>query len=119
MKNQGKSLLVHNDTQNNQTTAIVVEEKDILKKTKEFLKKISKNYSPMGIVLSAEGQTKGYAVAYEKENFIIVSKKGNAKSARLYGNWNEALNFARRIIAKRQAANNNSRIVLAEYPFEN
>lgn len=99
MSKQNKTLLIHNDTKNNQTTAIVVDEKDIFKKAKELLKKISKDYSTFGLMLSAEDKTKSYAVAYEKDKFIIVFQNGLKNSAKLYGNWEEALANAKKIIS--------------------
>lgn len=119
MKKQKKSLLIHNDTQNNQVTAIVVEEKDILKKTKEFLKNITNlnEASPLGIILSAEDK-KSYTVAYEKENFIILEQNGTQKSAKLYGNWDEAIINAQKILAKQKGSQKKSKIVLAQYKNE-
>lgn len=109
---KAKSLLIHNDTKNNKTTAMVVEEKDILQKTKEFLKKISANH-PKAIILSPEGETKSYAVAYEEDEFIIVAHKDSKNSAKLYGNWDEALASAKRLLSKNGSLQ--TRIVLAEY----
>lgn len=115
MNKQADLLLVHNDTNNNKTTAVIVEEKNIVQKTKEFLKNIAKNNKPNAIILSAEGKDKNFTVAYEKENFIIVSKNGLKKSAMLYGNWDEALTFVSRILTKEVSPQKKSRIMLAEY----
>lgn len=115
MKDRIKSLLIHNDTANSKVTAVVTDDKSLAQKAQEFFRQIPKKGSQQCIVLRAEGNESNYAVACEKENFIIVSKKGSTKSARLYGNWNEALNFAREIIAKHRDANKNLKFILAEY----
>ena len=114
MKTQNKSLLLHNDTKSNQTTAIVVDEKDVLKKTKEFLKQISKNYSALGVMLSTTDSENGFTVAYEKENFVIVAPNGTIATAKLYGNWDEALNYAQRFLSGK-CSEKKSRIVLTQY----
>ena len=66
-------------------------------------------------MLSAEGKTKNYAAAYEEDNFIIVTQNGTEKSARLYGNWDEALISAKKILAQKGDLQEKSRIILAKY----
>lgn len=112
-----KSLLLHNDTKNNQTTAIIVDEKDVLEKSKQFLKQISKKYSPLGVVLSTTDEKDGFTVAYEKDKFVIVAPNGTASSAKLYGNWDEALACAQKILSGRDPQKKN-RFVLAQYVQE-
>ena len=119
MKTNKKSLLVHNDTKNNQTTAIIVDEKDVLKKTKEFLKNISKQYSPLGVILSTTDEKDGFTVAYEKDKFVIVAPNGTTSSAKLYGNWDEALACAQRILNEQGSSQKKNRFVLAQYVQNN
>ena len=111
MKTDNKSLLLHNDTKNHQTTAIIVDEKEISKKIKEFLKQISKAYSPPGIILSTTDEKDGFTVAYEKDKFVIVAPNGTIASAKLYGNWDEALVYAQRLFSGQKK----NGIVLAQY----
>jgi len=115
MKTYKKSLLIHNNTKTNQTTAIIVEEKDVLKKTKEFLSQISKAYTPLGIVLSTTDEKDGFTVAYERDKFVIVAPNGTKSSAKLYGNWDEALASAQRILSEHNNSQKKNRFVLAQY----
>ena len=114
MNKQIKSLSIHNNTQDDKTTAIVIEEKDFLQKAKEFLKRISDN-SQRGIVLCLEGNNKGCTVAYARDNFVIVAPDGTRQSAKLYGNWDEALVYAQKILSNQDKK---SRITLEQY-FKN
>lgn len=125
MNKQNKSLLVHNNSVTNQTTSIVVDEKDIVQKTKAFLEKIVNShkeatvdvYSPLGVVLQTDDddQHRGYAVAYEHEKFVVVAPNGTTETAKAYGNWDEALNFAKRLLIKECNFEKTTRITLAEY----
>jgi hypothetical protein len=98
----------------NKSSKIIIDEKEILQKTKEFLENAGANTRGVKLQLEEESEKRESAVAYEKENFIIVLPNGEVSSARLYGNWDEALSFAQRILTKGQEQKN-SRIVLAEY----
>ena len=115
MKTNRKSLLIHNDTKNNKTTAIVVDEKDVLKKTKEFLKNISRQYSPLGVVLSTTDENAGFTIAYEKDKFVIVAPNGTTSSAKLYGNWDEALACAQKFLSDKSSSQKKNHFVLAQY----
>lgn len=115
MKADDKSVLIHNDTKNNQTTAIIVDEKDVLKKAKEFLKQISKKYSPLGVILSTSDEKDGFTVAYEKDKFVIVAPNGTQSSAKLYGNWDEALACAQKLLNGQCDTQKKNHFVLAQY----
>jgi hypothetical protein len=120
MKTNDKTLLILDDTGSDNTTSILVEEKDVVLKTKEFLDKISKKYkkaelnvySPVGVVLKPADNDEHYAVAYEREKFVIVSHNGSSESAKLYGNWHEALSYVRRLLIEQGKS---TQFVLAEY----
>jgi hypothetical protein len=120
MNTNNKTLLILNESGSDRTTSIIVEEKEVISKTKEFLEKISKKYkeaelnvySPVGVVLKSADNEDNYAVAYEREKFVIVSHKGKSESAKLYGNWQEAISGAQRILS---GAGKKTRFVLAEY----
>lgn len=122
MKMQNKSLFIHKDSQSNNTTSVVVDEENVVTKTKEFLKKIAEAhkqaavevYKPLGVVLKAEDK-KYSAVAYEKEKFVIVIPNGTTTLAKLYGNWNEAIVCAKRVLVPKKSQQKKTRIVLAEY----
>lgn len=107
MKVQDKTLLIHEDTKTHQTTTHVVDEKDVLTKTKELLKELKAHkkaevniYEPVGVVLKpAEGDAQeSYAVAYEREQLIVVAPNGTHEEAKAYGNWEEAINCAKRLL---------------------
>ena len=120
MNTHNKTLVIVEEPGSNKTTSIIVEEKDVLSKTKEFLEKLSKNhkqaevnvYSPVGVVLKSEKDAENYAVAYEREKFVIVSHKGTRESARLYGNWQDAITHVQRIL---NGEGGNTRFLLEEY----
>ncbi len=122
MKKLNKSLLIHQDTESDTTTSIVIDEDDVVQKTKEFLEKLAKLhktatvniYSPLGVVLKAEDK-KYSAVAYEKEKYVIVEPNGAAALAKLYGNWNEALACAKKLLTSKKNNEKKTRIVLAQY----
>ncbi len=69
-------------------------------------------------MLSAEGKNQSYAVAYEKDKFIIVSQNGLKNSAKLYGNWEEALACAKKIISLNNSEKGN-RVILDVYKEKN
>ena len=127
MKTDDKSLLVHIDSGSDKTASVIVDEKEVVEKTKEFLEKIAKEhkkttvnvYYPLGVVLKAtdekEEQEYAYAVAYEKEKFVIVVPNGTAESAKLYGNWNEALTCAKKILAEKHSPDKKIRIIVDQY----
>lgn len=120
MKTNDKTLLILDEPGSDNTTSILVEEHDVVAKTKEFLAKISKKnknaelnvYSPVGVVLKPADSDDNYAVAYEREKFVIVSHNGTTESAKLYGNWHEALSYVRRVL---NGEGKNTRFLLAEY----
>lgn len=120
MNTKNKTLLILNDSDSDKTTSIIVEEKEVISKTKEFLETISKKYkkaelniySPVGVVLKAEDDDENYAVAYEREKFVIVAHKGTTESAKLYGNWHEAIACAQRILS---GTGKSTRFLVAEY----
>ena len=126
MKNSNKSLLIHQDEKSDKVTSIVIDEADVVRKTKEFLKKLAKLhknatvhvYSPLGVVLKAEDNNYS-AVAYEKEKYVIVEPNGASASAKLYGNWNEALTCAQKLLTPEKNNEKKSRIVLAQYITKN
>ena len=126
MKNANKSLLIHQDEKSNTITSIVIDEDDVVRKTKEFLKKLTKLhkkatvnvYCPLGVVLRAEDK-KHSAIAYEKEKYVIVEPNGAAAGAKLYGNWNEALAFAQKLVTPKKDKEKKTRIVLAQYITKN
>lgn len=125
MNKQNKSLLVHSNSVTNQATSIIVDEKDIVQKTKAFLEKIVHShkqatvdmYFPLGIVLKTadDNQHQVYAVAYEHEKFVVVAPNGTTDVAKAYGNWDEALNFAKKLLIKQCNFEKTTRITLAEY----
>jgi hypothetical protein len=127
MKTQDKTLLIIEDSTKN-ATAMIVEEHEVLEKAQELLKQLAKThkkarvnvYYPLGIVLrDADATTnKEYAVAYEKEKFIIVAPNGTHESAQLYGNWQEALNYAKKILNCPISAEKKSRFMLSQYVQE-
>lgn len=107
MKTQDKTLVIHKDTKSNQTTTIVVDAKDVLKRTKELLKGLKSRkkaevsiYEPVGIVLkpTAGNASESYAVAYEREQLVVVEPNGTHEEAKAYGNWEEAINCATRLL---------------------
>lgn len=119
MSTSNKTLVILDEPGSEKTTSILVEEKEVVAKTKELLEKISKKYkkatvsvySPVGVVLKpAEGED--FAVAYEREKYVIVSPNGKKESAKLYGNWHEALSYIRRILNEQ---GKNTQFLLAEY----
>lgn len=124
MNTKNKTLLILEEPGSDKTTSIIVEEKDVVSKTKEFLEKISKKnknaevnvYSPVGVVLKSADSEDNYAVAYEREKFVIVSHKGTTESAKLYGNWHEALAYVQRILNEQSKS---TQFLLAEYIHDN
>ncbi len=123
MNTNNKTLLIVDEPGSNKTTSIIVEEKEVLSKTKEFLEKLAKThkqaevnvYSPVGVVLKSETDEENFAVAYEREKFVIVSHKGTSESARLYGNWQDAITCAQRIL---NGTGKNTRFLLTQYVHE-
>jgi hypothetical protein len=125
MKTKNKSLLIHHDETTETTASIVVDEKDVVKKTKEFLKRIAKSYKeaeesmyrPLGVILkAADGEQEyAHAVAYERENFVIVEPHAKAEAAKLYGNWNEALTSAHKFLSSSCEAGKSFQITLDKY----
>lgn len=121
MKKTNKTLLVHQDTHNGTIKSIVVNEEDVISKTKELLKEITEYhktatlnvYTPLGIVMKAEDDQKS-AIAYQDEKFVIVVPDGCATSAKLYGDWDEALVCAQRLFIPKEN-HKKTRIVLSEY----
>jgi|GEM_PF-6691708 len=126
MKKSNKSLLIHQDAKSDITTSIVIDEDDVVQKTKEFLEKIAKSYKsatvnvyhPLGVVLKSEDKNYS-AVAYEKEKYVIVAPNGTKTAAKLYGNWNEALAFAQKLLTPKKNHEKKTRIVLAQYITKN
>lgn len=124
MKTNNKTLLILEEPGSDNSTSILVEEQEVVSKTKEFLEKISKKnkqaelnvYSPIGVVLKSAETDDNYAVAYEREKFVIVSHKGTSESAKLYGNWHEALSYVKRILNEQ---GKKTRFLLAEYRHTN
>jgi hypothetical protein len=129
MKIKNKSLLIHHDSATDETSSIIIDEKDVVEKTKEFLEKIAtayKNaevnvYHPLGIVLKAADNEQEYAhaVAYEKEKFVIVEPNGTSDAAKLYGDWNEAIACAQRLLTGTRDPNKKIRFILDKYIKEN
>jgi hypothetical protein len=124
MKTDNKTLLILDNPGKDETTSIIVEENEVVAKTKEFLESISKKYkkaelnvySPVGVVLKPADSDENYAVAYEREKFVIVSHNGTTESAKLYGNWQEALSYVRRILNQEGKS---TQFLLAEYRHDN
>lgn len=122
MKTNDKTLLILDEAGSDKTTSVIVSENEVVSKTKEFLEKISKKYKkaelsvyePVGVVVKAEADEENFAVAYEREKFVIVSHKGKNESAKLYGNWHEAISYVQRLLNE---AGKNTRFLLAEYKF--
>lgn len=120
MKVQDKTLLIHEDSKTQQTSSFVVHEKDVLSKTQELLKSLKANqnaqvsvYEPVGVVLKpAEGNaTDSYAVAYEREKFVLVAPNGTHEEAKAYGNWEEAISSVKRLLTTA----NTSTLILTQY----
>jgi hypothetical protein len=124
MKTNNQTLLIIDDSGSDKSTSIIVEEKDVMSKTKELLEKISQKYkkaeltvySPVGVVLKTADNEENYAVAYEREKFVIVSHNGTKESAKLYGNWHEALSYVRRLLIEQGKS---TQFLLAEYRHAN
>jgi hypothetical protein len=114
-----KTLVIHTDKQTDISKAIVVAEKDVIHRTKELLQKLMKKhdkanvevYTPVRVVLKATDDEKNFAVAYEREKFVIVAPKGTETDARAYGNWEEAINFIKRTLSCAKTSN----LILAQY----
>lgn len=120
MKIQDKTLVLHEDTKSHQTTSIVVDEKDVHTKVKELLNTLKTNkkaevsvYEPVGVMLKpADGDAgDSYAVAYEREKLIVVAPNGTHEEAKAYGNWEEAINCAKRLFASAKS----SSLILTQY----
>ena len=128
MKTQDKTLIIVEDSEKNETTTMIVDEHEVHEKAQELLKQLAKTHKktnvdvfyPLGIVFrSADDQTSsGYAVAYEKERFVIVVPNGTTESAQLYGNWHEAIVYAKRILNCQLSSEKKSRILLSQYVQE-
>ena len=88
-----KQLLQHN---------IIVAKEEFVEKTKELLTRVKQTSRSLQIGLQKNSQH--YALAYEQEQFIIVVPQGNHNSAKLYGNWDEALFSLKRTLEKEPAA---------------
>lgn len=123
MSTDNKTLLIHTNTKTEETTAVIVPEHEIVHKTKEFLQKLSRKYkeaqihvySPVGVVLQSQDEENAFAVAYERDHFVIVAPNGTQESARLYGNWDEAISNVRQFLLKKCANAEQCAFVLTEY----
>lgn len=83
-------------------TLLIIAKEEFVEKTKEFLTTFTQKSRSLRIGLS--NTNKQYAFAYEREQFIIVVPQGNQSSAKLYGNWDEALFSLKRTLEKEPAA---------------
>ena len=122
-----KTLLIHTDTKTDKTTALIVDEQDIVKKTKELLKKLAKKsqeakidmYKHIGVVLKSADKQDRYAVAYEREQYVIVAQNGTAETARLYGNWDEAISYVHKFLHGDCTEQEKSSFLIDEYIIHN
>ncbi|HSA83454.1 MAG TPA: hypothetical protein VLF20_01030 [Patescibacteria group bacterium] len=105
------------------TNSLIVLEHEIVEKTKEFLQKLSQKYkeakvqvySPVGVVVKSQDQQNAFAVAYEQDHFVIVAPNGTKESAKLYGNWEEAINNVRKFLKENCTNTAHSQFLLTEY----
>ena len=119
MKTVNKTLLVHTDTKTFSSDVVIVDESKLVSTTKAFLKKLSKKYTeakiqiytPLGVVLQSPDKKTNYAVAYEEEKFVIVAPNGTRESAKLYGNWDEALRYTQKLLSQQKK----TKIILSHY----
>lgn len=94
---------------------LVIEGEELVQKTKEFLQTLACACSSLGIKLKTENE-KNYAIAYERGKYVVVVPNGKGEAAKLYGNWDEALASAKKVIL--QIDNTNDKIVLTHYAHE-
>jgi len=97
----------------NNNISLKIDHTEFVQKTKEFLKNVAKN-SPLGITLQTTDNDV-HAVVYEAERFVIVVPGGTKESAKLYGNWNEALLYTQRLLKEKCHAQNITHLVLTQY----
>ncbi|HZE87179.1 MAG TPA: hypothetical protein VE090_03140 [Methylomirabilota bacterium] len=103
------------NTQNQQLLRI--DAKELVQQTRKFLQGLTSTSNPVGVVLKTENdnQNYNYVVAYEQDEFIIVMPNGTDETAKLYGNWDEALICIQRAVNGQENAAQKTQIVLTQY----
>lgn len=99
----------------NQNTIIAKE--DFVEKAKEILSKIQQSPSlrVMIQITKKERIDANYALAYERQQFVIVEPNGKKDAAQLYGNWDEALSYAKRLVTQQESPAESNNIVVTHY----
>ena len=94
----------------NQNTIIAKEE--FVEKAKELLSKIQQSPS-LRVMIQTTEKDANYALAYALQQFVIVEPNGKKDAAQLYGNWDEALSYAKRLVTQQNDAETN--LVVTHY----
>lgn len=93
---------------------IIIAKEEFVEKAKELLSKVRQSPS-LRVLIQTTQKGKNYALAYAQQQFVIVEPNGKKDAAQLYGNWDEALSYAKRLVTQQGNPTESTDLVVTHY----